>query len=204
MGVNGTPLSIAALGTAPDDTRMSLGAGLNAARQTMPSRSAWTPWVDVRGTGWDTDAKDADIDGTQLNVLAGVTWRPASDFIVGALAGYESFNYSSDLLTGQLDGNGWTVGGYLGWRLAPGLLLDVGGTRSDIDYDASAGTAAGSFAGERWLSPAALPAPIAAPPSYSSPPRAYSPCGRARTLTSTTSALRRMRATSRPVAPAPA
>jgi len=107
--------------------------------------------VDVRGTGWDTDAKDADIDGTQLNVLAGVTWRPASDFIVGALAGYESFNYSSDLLTGQLDGNGWTVGGYLGWRLAPGLLLDVGGTRSDIDYDASAGTAADSFAGERWL-----------------------------------------------------
>jgi outer membrane autotransporter protein len=151
VGVNGTPFSIAALGTAPDDTRMSLGAGLNAARQTMPSRSAWTPWVDVRGTGWDTDAKDADIDGTQLNVLAGVTWRPASDFIVGALAGYESFNYSSDLLTGQLDGNGWTVGGYLGWRLAPGLLLDVGGTRSDIDYDASAGTAAGSFTGERWL-----------------------------------------------------
>jgi len=58
-------------------------------------------------------------------VLAGVTWRPASDFIVGALAGYESFNYSSDLLTGQLDGNGWTVGGYLGWRLAPGQELYV-------------------------------------------------------------------------------
>jgi hypothetical protein len=151
VGVNGTPFSIAALGTAPDDTRMSLGAGLNAARQTTPSRSTWMPWVDVRGTGWNTDAKDADIDGTQLNVLAGVTWRPASDFIVGALAGYESFHYSSDLLTGQLDGNGWTVGGYLGWRLAPGLLLDVGGTRSDIDYDASAGTAAGSFSGERWL-----------------------------------------------------
>jgi outer membrane autotransporter protein len=151
MGVNGTPFSIAALGTAPSDTRMSLGAGLNGARETPPSRSAWTPWVDVRGTGWNTDAKDADIDGTQLNVLAGLTWRPASDFIVGALAGYESFNYSSDLLTGQLDGNGWTVGGYLGWRLAPGLLLDLGGTRSDIDYDASAGTAAGSFTGERWL-----------------------------------------------------
>jgi outer membrane autotransporter protein len=151
MGVNGTPFSIAAAATPPGDGRMTLGAGLNAAREAPPSGSAWTPWVDVRGTGWDTDAKDADIDGTQLNVLAGVTWRPASDFIVGALAGYESFNYSSDLLTGQLDGNGWTVGGYLGWRLAPGLLLDVGGTRSDIDYDASAGTAAGSFTGERWL-----------------------------------------------------
>jgi outer membrane autotransporter protein len=150
VGVNGTPFSIAAAAT-PGDGRMALGAGLNTAREAPPPRSAWTPWVDVRGTGWNTDAKDADIDGTQLNVLAGVTWRPASDFIVGALAGYESFNYSSDLLTGQLDGNGWTVGGYLGWRLAPGLLLDVGGTRSDIDYDASAGTAAGSFTGERWL-----------------------------------------------------
>lgn len=148
MGVNGTPFSIAA---APSDTRMSLGAGLNSARRTPAPQSTWTPWVDVRGSGWNTDAKDADIDGTQLNVLAGLTWRPASDVIVGALAGYESFNYSSDLLTGQLDGNGWTVGGYLGWRLAPGLLLDVGGTRSDIDYDASAGAAAGTFSGARWL-----------------------------------------------------
>ncbi len=151
VGVNGTALSIAALGTAPTDTRMSLGAGLNGPRQAAPPRSTWMPWVDVRGTGWDTDAEDADINGTQLNTLAGLTWRPAPDFIVGALAGYETFEFSSDLLTGQLDGTGWTVGGYLGWRMAPGLLLDLGGTRSDIDYDASAGVAAGSFTGERWL-----------------------------------------------------
>jgi outer membrane autotransporter protein len=151
MGVNGTPFSIAALGTAPNDTRMSLGAGLSNAREAPPPRSAWMPWVDVRGTGWDTQAQSGDINGTQVNVLAGLTWHPVSDFIVGGLAGYETFNYSSDLLTGHLDGNGWTVGGYLGWRLAPGVLLDLGGTRSDIDYAASAGTAVGSFTGERWL-----------------------------------------------------
>ncbi len=151
VGVNGTPLSIAAFGAASNDNRMALGAGLNAARQTPPSRSRWMPWVDVRGTGWDTDTNKADIDGTQLNVLAGLTLRPASDFLVGVLTGYENFNYSSDLLSGKLDGDGWTVGGYLGWRLAPGLMLDLGGTRSGIDYDASAGTAVGSFTGDRWL-----------------------------------------------------
>jgi hypothetical protein len=116
VGVNGTPFSIAAAAT-PGDGRMALGAGLNAAREAPPSGSAWTPWVDVRGTGWDTDAKDADIDGTQLNVLAGVTWRPASDFIVGALAGYESFNYSSDLF-GRAARWQWLDGRRLS-RLAP-------------------------------------------------------------------------------------
>ncbi len=151
VGVNGTALSIAALGTAPTDTRMSLGAGLNGPRQAAPPRSTWMPWVDVRGTGWDTDAEDADINGTQLNTLAGITWRPAPDFIVGALPAMRPSSLAPICSTGQLDGTGWTVGGYLGWRMAPGLLLDLGGTRSDIDYDASAGVAAGSFTGERWL-----------------------------------------------------
>lgn len=151
MGVNGTPFSIAALGDAQSDSRMSLGAGLDAARKAPPSPSTWMPWVDVRGTGWDTEAQAGDIDGTQVNALAGLTWRPASDFIIGAFVGYENFNYSSELLSGDLDGDGWTVGGYLGWRLAPGLLLDAGGARSEIDYDASAGPATGTFTGERWL-----------------------------------------------------
>ena len=192
VGVNGTALSIAALGTAPTDTRMSLGAGLNGSRQAAPPRSTWMPWVDVRGTGWDTDAEDADINGTQLNMLADVTWRPAPDFIVGALAGYETFEFSSDLLTGQLDGTGWTVGGYLGWRLAPGLLLDLGARApTSTTTPAPAWPPAPSLA-SAGSSPAALPAPIAAPASYWSPPRACSPCGRARTPMSTTSAPRRM------------
>jgi outer membrane autotransporter protein len=125
---------------------------LDSSRQTRPSwHSTFVPWVDVRGTGWDTETNAGDIDGTQVNALAGLTWRAAPDLILGALAGYETFNFSSELLSGIIDGGGWTVGGYLGWRLAPGLFLDLGGARTGVDYDTRAGTATGAFTGERWL-----------------------------------------------------
>src|SRR5262249_11858219 len=74
-----------------------------------PPPNAWQAWADVRGSGWDNSASAGDIQGTQVNALAGLTRRLAPDFLVGALAGYEHFNYSSQLLNGRLEGDGWTV-----------------------------------------------------------------------------------------------
>jgi hypothetical protein len=56
----------------------------------------WQVWADVRGTGWNTDVSAGDINGGQVNALLGVTRRLTSDFLIGVLGGYETFDYSSN------------------------------------------------------------------------------------------------------------
>ena len=121
-----------------------------------PAPTAWQAWADVRGSGWDNSGAAGDIHGTQVNTLVGLTRRLAPDFLVGALAGYEHFNYSSQLLNGRLEGDGWTVGGYLGWRLDPQLRFDAAVAHSGVNYNGVAGTASGTFPGSRWLASAGL------------------------------------------------
>jgi outer membrane autotransporter protein len=111
----------------------------------------WRPWVDIRGTGWDTDDEQADIQGGQVNALAGLTYKVSPSFLVGVFGGYENFDYSSDPLDADIDGDGWTGGAYLGWLITKGLRFDAGLAGSAIDYDIAAGTANGSFDATRWL-----------------------------------------------------
>jgi hypothetical protein len=116
----------------------------------------WLAWVDVRGTGWNTNVQTGDIRGGQVNALLGLTRRIAPDLLVGLFGGYENFDYSSQLLDGRLKGDGWTIGGYVGWKLLPGLRLDAGVARAGVSYDGVAGTAAATFPGQRWIASAAL------------------------------------------------
>jgi len=116
----------------------------------------WLAWADVRGIGWNTSLQTGDIRGGQINALLGLTRRLAPDLLVGVFGGWENFDYTSQLLNGRLKGDGWTVGGYLGWRIMPGLRFDAGLARSGISYDGVAGTAAATFPGQRWLATAAL------------------------------------------------
>jgi len=111
----------------------------------------WLAWAEVRGTGWSTSVQSGDIRGGQVNALVGVTRRVTPDFLLGVFGGYETFDYSSKTLNGTLKGNGWTFGGYLGWRFLPGLRFDASVARSGISYDGIAGIAAGSFTGQRWF-----------------------------------------------------
>lgn len=111
----------------------------------------WRLWAKIYNTAWNAKPQKADIEGNQINFLAGVGYRLSPDLIVGAFGGYESFDYSSTPLNGRLEGDGWTVGGYLGWKITPALRFDAGIARSELDYDAFAGTATGTFGGERWL-----------------------------------------------------
>jgi hypothetical protein len=121
-----------------------------------PRPRVWLAWAEVRGTGWSTNAQAGDIRGGQINALAGVTRKLTPDFLAGAFGGYENFDYTSQLLNGRLKGDGWTVGGYLGWRLMRGLRFDAGVARSGVSYDGQAGTAFGTFTGQRWLASAGL------------------------------------------------
>ena len=111
----------------------------------------WRPWVNIRDTEWDADSDGADIDGNQVNALAGVTYKISPKLLVGIFGGYEDFNYSSTPLAATLDGNGWTAGAYLGWRLAPALRFDAGIAHSSINYTNTAGLASGEFDGQRWF-----------------------------------------------------
>ena len=91
------------------------------------------------------------LSGDQVNLLAGVTRKLTPNFLIGVLGGYETFDYRSDALQGRLKGDGWTVGSYLGWMLAPNIRFDAAFAYSGIGYDGSAGTASGQFGGQRWL-----------------------------------------------------
>jgi hypothetical protein len=111
----------------------------------------WLAWLDVHGTGWNTSVQTGDIRGSQVNALVGLTRRLTPNFLVGVFGGYENFDYTSQLLNGRLKGDGWTAGGYIGWRVVPGLRFDAGVARSGVSYDGTAGTANATFPGQRWL-----------------------------------------------------
>jgi hypothetical protein len=116
----------------------------------------WLAWIDVRGADFIRDTSGSDLKGEQINALAGLTRRVTPDFLIGVLGGYEHFDYVSQAFNGVLKGDGWTTGGYLGWRPTPTLRFDAGGAWSDILVDDVAGMAAGNFIGDRWLATGGL------------------------------------------------
>ncbi len=132
-------------------------------RNTTPVKAAafryvepkdWLLWADVKGSGidrWGSSTSTPVLYGSQINALLGLTRRVTPNFLVGALGGYETFDYRSDALSGHLKGDGWTLGSYLGWRFAPGLRFDAVAAYSGIGYDGTAGIATGNFSGHRWL-----------------------------------------------------
>ncbi|WP_407177962.1 Ig-like domain repeat protein [Bradyrhizobium sp. STM 3562] len=125
----------------------------------------WLVWAEIHGTTldrWSTGSGASTLSGApflygnQINVLAGVTRRVLPNVLVGALGGYETFDYRSDALQGRLKGDGWTIGPYVGWMIAQDIRFDAAFTYSGIGYDGLAGTASGSFPGHRWLLSAGL------------------------------------------------
>jgi len=140
--------AFSALGYAPD----------NVVKASPPryAPKEWLAWADVRGTGWNTSQQLGDIRGGQTNALLGLTRKLTPNFLVGAFGGFENFDYTSQLLTGRLKGDGWTVGGYVGWQLLPGLRFDASVAHSNINYNGVSGAAFGDFSGSRWLATTGL------------------------------------------------
>jgi hypothetical protein len=153
--------SAAPFGTAPDKSRVNdaFGALAYAGPIKTPPRfteqKEWLGWAEVRGVTLDRSGNNgagtSALHGNQINLVAGLTRKLAPDFLVGAFGGYETFDYRSDQLQGRLKGDGWTAGGYFGWKITQKIRFDAAVGYSGIGYDGTAGTAAGSFNGNRWL-----------------------------------------------------
>jgi len=120
----------------------------------------WLGWAEVSGATlnrWTAPAAvnavgtAASVYGDQINFTVGLTRVLTPKFLAGVLGGWETFDYRSDAIQGHLKGEGWTVGGYAGWKLSSTIRMDAGLAYSGIGFDGTAGTASGSFAGHRVL-----------------------------------------------------
>ncbi|NIK47869.1 hypothetical protein FHS46_002186 [Variibacter gotjawalensis] len=114
-------------------------------------KSDWRLWLDIKYSGIESAGYIQPLKGEQVNALTGVSYRLSPKVVVGAFGGYETFRYASDTLNGRLAGDGWTVGGYFGWKLQDQFRFDLAAAYSGIDYTGVAATAAGDFTGTRWL-----------------------------------------------------
>jgi IPT/TIG domain-containing protein len=125
-------------------------------RPVVAPQRDWLGWVDFRGTSFSSSGAGDTTSGLQVNATAGLTRKLNPNFLVGILAGYEHFNYTEQVISGRLTGDGWTVGTYLGWRITPTLRFDALLAGSDIGYAGVAGTASGNYSGERLLASGTL------------------------------------------------
>jgi subtilisin family serine protease len=188
-----------ALGYARDDRLVT--------KTTRPLAAAsrdWLAWIDVRGANFNGNTLGGDLKGTQINAIAGLTRKFTPDFLVGVLGGYEHFDYRSQAFNGVLKGDGWTAGGYLGWRLTPNLRFDAGAAWSDILANDTAGMAAGNLSAIAGWSPAASQAPMAGGPSCSNRRRESLRCGSMKMRIPTALARCKLTAILQPAAPAAA
>uniref|UniRef100_UPI0013D3EAD5 autotransporter domain-containing protein n=2 Tax=Enterobacteriaceae TaxID=543 RepID=UPI0013D3EAD5 len=76
-----------------------------------------------------------DVRGSQINALAGVTRRVMPGLVVGVMGGFESFDFTSQSLSGRLKGQGLTAGAYLGWQVMQGIRFDAALAHSWLDYE---------------------------------------------------------------------
>jgi hypothetical protein len=128
---------------------LGIGNSSHAADDIEAIPSNWRIWTNVRNTWWNSGTQTGDIQGSQLNVLAGATYIVSPDVAVGAFAGYESFGYDSVPFDSRLAGSGWTGGAYVGWKVTPNYRFDLGVAASALDYSAYVGAASGTFDGTR-------------------------------------------------------
>ena len=119
-----------------DEEFAALGyAGMTKAPPKPPIvQRDWLGWIDVRGSSLNNNTPGADLSGNQLNLTAGLTRKIDPGFSGRRLGGYEHLDFNSDALNSRLKGDGWTAGGYLGWRLAKTVRFDMTLARSGIAY----------------------------------------------------------------------
>jgi Autotransporter beta-domain/Bacterial Ig-like domain (group 3) len=123
---------------------------------TLAQPRTWLAWIDFRGTDYNTSTLTGDVKGTQVNATTGLTHLITPNLLVGVLGGYEHFDYNSQGFSSVLRGDGWTTGGYFGWRIGLNWRFDASAAWTDILANDYSGAANGNFTGSRWLAAGGL------------------------------------------------
>jgi outer membrane autotransporter protein len=142
------------------------GLGYYASPYT-PSRTSLRPGLDIWTEGhlsfYEDGTGGLTRDGQFSIVYVGADYPLSTRVLFGALAQFDwtKEKVKDPALSGDVGGNGWMAGPYIGVRLAPQLLFDAriawGTSQNDITLtDSLAGTRSGSFDTTRWLASATL------------------------------------------------
>ncbi len=126
-------------------------AGIVEAEHASLNDGRVSLWLDATGSGLLDLAQGRGNGGWQVNLTGGIGYRITDDVVVGALTGYEVFHYKSDRPQGTLNGEGYSVGAYMGARPAEDVLVDLSVAWTGLGYKAESGGATGTFGAGRWL-----------------------------------------------------
>ncbi|MDN2580990.1 autotransporter outer membrane beta-barrel domain-containing protein [Aquibium sp. ELW1220] len=140
-------------GTLPGLFAYSGEGGSDAVDQVDPSR--WSFWGSARLTGVDVNATEADLEGTQVNALAGASYRLNDRLVMGVFAGYEVMDFEDDG-DARFEGDGFTGGVYAAWRPTAGLRFDAQLSGTSLLYDVRSGAVTTSFGANRLIAAAGV------------------------------------------------
>ncbi len=124
---------------------------------------AFDVWMEAHYSSYADGLGGINREGQFGVLFAGADYVVRPGFLIGALVQVDRTveDIKNPDLTGQVKGNGWMAGPYLGWKLSDHLYFDTRGawgtSTNDIALqDAASGSRTGSFDTQRWLATAAL------------------------------------------------
>jgi outer membrane autotransporter protein len=137
--------------------------GQTYARPPNTMRSGLDLWAEGHLSIYEDGTGGLTRDGRFGIVYVGADYPISTRVLFGALAQFDwtKEKIKDPALSGDIGGDGWMAGPYIGVKLAPNLLFDAriawGTSQNDVTLtDALAGTRTGSFDTTRWLSTATL------------------------------------------------
>lgn len=136
--------------SAANDTPYTKDAAVASCPLDTASVDVWGSLTHTGFTG------DGEADHKQVNAYAGVDAFLTNNLVGGVFVGYEYSNTEFDSLNGELDGNGQSVGAYMGYTFSDVVKFDAGISHSWLSYDVSDSAASADFDAQRTLAFAGL------------------------------------------------
>ena len=157
FGGGGTDVQVTANGFAASTT--SFAAILNGyqAIQNNPlaspkttsgySTPRWNAWLKGNWNIYDGE----NFDGHAFDLMAGIDYRYNDNTIIGMLGGYgaSDFDVVTNSTDGSFQGDGYSIGPYIGMKLSEHLQFDAMATYTYSDYASVSGTTDGNFNAHR-------------------------------------------------------
>lgn len=124
-------------------------------------------WVSGSLSDVEDENDDTEFDGNIYNTLIGADYQLSSNTVVGIAVGYENIDIDTQYNgfggnDGNLDGDGYTIAPYVGFKLGQSASADLTVGYSSLDYDTlrydpvTGNSITGDTEGERYFINAAL------------------------------------------------